>query len=166
MGLPVPRSGLLARAVARRWGLRTVMGTVPVGEKTQLWVWDSKCGPGVEKQGRGHPRMLGVSYGLGRQQAYGWWPEGAPLGTHLQVPSVALYCTEQSSETPKGGIQGLPRLISPLSHSCSSWRPFPHTLGPSDTKPPAVNADDTHGSPTNIGALAYCLPVAVRTARV
>lgn len=50
----------MPRVTAHRWDLRTrVMGTVVVGEKTQLWLWENKCGPGVEKEDWGGHRLLG-----------------------------------------------------------------------------------------------------------
>lgn len=59
-----------------------VMGTVVVGEKTQLWLWENKCGPGVEKEDWGGHRLLGgcrLDYAGSRP--CGWPPEGTPFGT-------------------------------------------------------------------------------------
>lgn len=61
---------MLARAAAHRRNLRTgVMGSVTVGEQTQLWLWDYKCRSGVEKSRTGEVTgCWEVSFGLGRQQ--------------------------------------------------------------------------------------------------
>ena len=75
----------MARAVAHRWDLRTgVMGTVIVGRRAELWLWDNKCGSGVEKKVRGGHRLLrGVL----------WVVQVAGCGDGpRRVLSVALYC--------------------------------------------------------------------------
>lgn len=77
------------------------MGTVEEGREeggwreAQLWPWDNKRGPGVEKKDRGGHRLLGGVLWTVQASGSGDGPR--------RVPSVALYCLQNKAQSPQGG---------------------------------------------------------------